>query len=99
MWQTGTAGGQDFHFFNHLLLADGTRVAQADAAAFSARDWRTADEVHSFFAARAPDPNAIAQLRVGMYTYPDLANVPLLDALSNPQADAATIVWPPAAAP
>ena len=99
VWQTGTAGGQDFHFFNHLLLADGTRVAQADAAAFSARDWRTADEVHSFFAARAPDPNAIAQLRVGMYTYPDLANVPLLDALSNPQADAATIVWPPAAAP
>jgi hypothetical protein len=55
--------------------------------------------VHAQQKSCAPDPNAIAQLRVGMYTYPDLANVPLLDALSNPQADAATIVWPPAAAP
>lgn len=99
VWQTGAPGNQDFHFFNHLLLADGTRVAQADAAAFSALQWRAADEVHSFFAASSADAAAITQLRVGMYTYPDLANVPLLDALSNPQADAATIAWPQAVAP
>ena len=99
VWQTGTAGNQDFHFFNHLLLADGTRVAQADAAAFSAQQWRAADEVHSFFSASAADAASITQLRVGMYTYPDLANVPVVDALSNPQADAATIAWPQALTP
>ena len=99
VWQTGAAGNQDFHFFNHLLLADGTRVAQADAAAFSAQQWRAADEVHSFFAASAADAAAITQLRVGMYTYPDLANVPVVDALANPHADAATIAWPQAVAP
>jgi 4-amino-4-deoxy-L-arabinose transferase-like glycosyltransferase len=99
VWQTGAAVNQDFHLFNHLLLADGTRVAQADAAAFSAQQWRPADEVHSFFAASAADAAAITQLRVGMYTYPDLANVPAVDALANPQADAATIAWPQAVAP
>ena len=99
VWQTGAPGKQDFHFFNHLLLADGTRVAQADAAAFSAQQWRAADEVHSFFAASTADAAAITQLRVGMYTYPDLANVPVVDALANPQADAATIAWPQAVAP
>lgn len=79
----------DYHFFNHLLDGAGARAAQADAAAFSAAQWRAGDVVVSRFllpgAAGAAPP---LTMRVGMYRFPSLEAVPVLDAAANPVGDA-----------
>lgn len=79
----------DYHFFNHLLDAAGRRVAQSDAAAFAAAQWRPDDVVISRFylprPAEAPRPWT---MRVGMYRFPSLENVPVLDEAANPASDA-----------
>lgn len=78
----------DYHIFNHLLDAQGDRIAQADAAAFAPWQWRAGDTVVSAF--ELPLPAAVAQpltIRVGFYRYPSLENVPVLDMALNPAAD------------
>jgi hypothetical protein len=80
-----------YHFFNHLLDASGDRVGQADAAVFSPSQWRAGDSVISRFL--LPWPAAATMplsMRVGMYRFPSLENVPLLDVAGNPYIDAAT---------
>jgi hypothetical protein len=92
-WQT--AGGPDpadYHIFNHLLDAGGQRFAQADAAAFSPAQWQTGERVISFFTLSLPDSAPAAApapwlMRVGMYRYPSLEAVPVLDVAANPAAD------------
>ncbi len=79
----------DFHIFNHLLDASGTRVAQADAAAFAGRQWRAGDVVISRFVLPFPaDLNSPLTMRVGMYRFPSLESVPVLDAAANPAGEA-----------
>lgn len=79
----------DYHLFNHLLDATGERVAQADGAAFAAWQWRGGDTVVSRFILPAV-PEAVTPLtmRVGMYHFPSLQSVPVLDAAANPAGDA-----------
>jgi 4-amino-4-deoxy-L-arabinose transferase-like glycosyltransferase len=94
-WQTGTPAEVDYHFFNHLLDSEGQQVSQADAAAFSARQWHAGDEVISRFA--LPRPAGLVgplSMRTGMYTYPAVENVPVLDVASNPCADAVKVLLP-----
>ncbi|MFZ5919402.1 MAG: ArnT family glycosyltransferase [Chloroflexota bacterium] len=94
-WQVGAASEADYHFFNHLLDAHGQRVAQADAAAFAARQWQAGDTVISRFT--LPWPAEAARpltMRSGMYTWPDVQNVPVLDVLGKPQTDAVEITLP-----
>lgn len=84
--------GADYHFFNHLLDGDGLRIGQADAAAFAGTQWRPGDAIISRFL--LPMPNKARPpltMRVGMYRYPGLENVPVLDEAANPVADAVTI--------
>jgi hypothetical protein len=79
----------DYHFFNHLLDGGGERVAQADAAAFAGAQWRAGDVVISrFLLPGAADTAPPLTMRVGMYRFPSLENVPVLDAAANPAADA-----------
>ena len=91
-WQTGdNPDSQDYHFFNHLIDQNDQRIAQADAAAFSPQQWAAGDRLISRFLipeAAADDPPA--SMRVGMYVFPSLENVPLLDIAGNPYVDAAT---------
>ena len=74
--------------FNHLLDAAGTRVTQADGAAFAARQWRAGDGVVSRFVLPVPaDVAPPLTMRVGMYRFPSLESVPVLDEAANPAGD------------
>lgn len=91
----GGPAAADYHFFNHLIDGRGERVGQEDAAAFSAPQWRAGDTVISFF--RLPWTGVLRPpltMRTGMYSYPDLVPVPVLDAAGNPAADAAELPLP-----
>ncbi len=79
-WRVGyVPAAADYHFFNH------STNAQADGVGYPARYWRDGDRVISFFDLRPTGP-----VRVGMYEYPAVTNVPVLDAAGNPYADAVT---------
>lgn len=89
-WRTGdNPDPATYHFFNHLLAPDGARLAQVDAPAFPAPQWRPGDVVISRFRIPWPGPDepAPATMRVGMYRYPELTPVPLLDVAGNPYAE------------
>lgn len=94
-WRVGTAEPADFHFFTHAIDAIGTRIAQQDLPTFSAHQWREGDVVISRFTLQdlhlALYP---LTLRTGMYRYPSLQPVPLLDIAANPYADYAEITLP-----
>lgn len=79
----------DYHIFNHLLDAEGTRIAQADAAAYAPWQWRGGDTVISRFDLALPaEVTRPLTMRTGFYRYPSLENVPVLDAALNPTVDA-----------
>lgn len=92
-WQTADhPDTADYHFFNHLVDDTGVRVAQADGAAFSGRQWRAGDTVVSrFLLPLAGDAKPPLTMRVGMYRYPSMENVPILDEAANPASDALSI--------
>ncbi len=90
-WRTGdNPDPAAYHFFNHLQDASGGRLAQADEPAFSPSQWQAGDSLISRFVLPWP-PTAVSPLtmRVGMYRYPSLENIPLLDVAGNPYVDAA----------
>ncbi len=88
-----------YHIFNHLLAADGTRVAQADANTLPTAAWAVGDTVVQSFtmalpADAAPGPYTMC---VGMYTFPEMENQPLLDAAGLPASDG--VILGPLSAP
>jgi hypothetical protein len=90
-WSVGDAVSKNFHFFNHLLDAAGETLGQSDLPAFPADQWRPGDRVISFFF--APLVAQPATLRVGMYTYPGVENVPVVDGYGNIAGQAVTADW------
>ena len=90
-WRSGdNPDPSDYQFFNHLINDQGQRISQVDAAAFDPSQWRAGDEVIGRFIMPWPvDGSEQLTMRVGMYRYPSLENVPLLDEAGNPYSDAA----------
>ncbi len=90
-WRTGdNPDPANYQFFNHLLDNSGQRVSQLDAPAFWPAQWQAGDALISRFLMPWPDSASVPlTMRVGMYRYPSLENVPLLDAAGNPYTDAA----------
>jgi 4-amino-4-deoxy-L-arabinose transferase-like glycosyltransferase len=81
IWRVGyLPPAADYHFFNHAL------GAQTDGVGYPSRYWRDGDRVISFFDL----DSAGGPVRVGMYEYPSITNVPVMDALGNPYSDAVT---------
>ena len=79
----------DYHLFNHLIDGSGARIAQADGAAFSGDQWRAGDVVISrFVLPLTGEAQPPLTMRVGMYRFPSLENVPVLDEAANPASDA-----------
>ena len=80
----------DYHWTNQLFDAQGRRWAQADAAGYPARYWRRGDIVGYQFSLDLPGdlPSGDYVLRLGQYTFPDVATVPVIDVAGLPQADA-----------
>ena len=91
-WHTGETSNEDFHLFNHLLNANGERVAQADTAVFAATQWQSGDLVVSH--ARLPWSDEGVTMRSGMYSYPGLTAVQVFDIAGNPTSDAIKITLP-----
>jgi 4-amino-4-deoxy-L-arabinose transferase-like glycosyltransferase len=82
-WRAPEGGsGEDYHVFAHLLDAQGQPVAQLDEATAATRYWRANDLVVNYFALNAPGAGALVQS--GMYAYPSLTPVDVLDAAGNP---------------
>ena len=78
--------GVDYHFFVHLLDADGGLRAQHDGTGFPTASWRAGDLVVSRFTLSLPADLSAGRYAVwaGMYTYPDVVNVSYLDVAGNP---------------
>lgn len=82
IWRAGyVPAAADYHFFNH---AEG---AQVDGAGYPSRYWREDDLVISFFDLQAYG----FPIRVGMYEYPSVINVPVMDVAGEPFSDAVTV--------
>jgi len=85
----GGAGTVPLQWFNHLVDGEGTRWGQMDGVGYPASEWRVGDIVLTWFDI-AVDPAAPPPpyfVRSGMYTYPDVVNVPLLDAAGHPAGE------------
>lgn len=91
-WLAGITAKENYHFFNHLVDATGERVGQVDLAAFPADQWRHGDRVISFFSAPLTDRPEF--IRVGMYTYPQIENVPVVDGSGRVVGQDVTAQWP-----
>jgi hypothetical protein len=74
-------GDVQYHWFNHLLDKQGQMRAQNDGPSFLSKYWRTGDMVFNWFDLHIPPdaPPGDYTMRVGMYTYPAIEDVPLLN--------------------
>ena len=91
-WTTGERTDVNYHFFNHLYNATGEKIGQSDRPSFPAHQWKDGDRVISFFADNFN--NQVKQLKVGMYTYPDLENIFFVDDSGTPVGSETTAPWP-----
>ncbi len=94
-YEVGALPGEaDFHWFNHVIGPDGQRWAQVDGVGYRAASWRPGDVIVVRFGPFVLPPGAPAghyTARLGMYTYPEIANVPLIDSAGNPAGDSVEI--------
>lgn len=69
-----------FHWFNHLLDQEGQVRGQQDGPSYLTDYWRAGDTVLNWFELELPAdaPPGEYTVRVGMYTYPERSNVPVL---------------------
>ena len=91
-WRTGDyPDPAQYQFFNHLLDENDVRIGQVDEAAFAPWQWTSGDTIISRFLIPWPETaDPPLTMRVGMYRFPSLENVPLIDEAGNPTMDAAT---------
>jgi hypothetical protein len=85
--------GQDYHFYVHLLDAQGQIRAQFDGAPFLTSRWHPMDLVLQRFPLDLPAnlPPGEYQIRAGSYSYPDLQPVPVVDPAGAPIDDGVTL--------
>jgi hypothetical protein len=81
--------GASYHFFAHLLDADGRLCSQYDGAGFPTSAWRAGDLVSSRFPIPVPGDLTPGRYSVwaGLYVYPEVVNVSFLDVAGNPAGD------------
>jgi 4-amino-4-deoxy-L-arabinose transferase-like glycosyltransferase len=78
----------EYHLFAHLVAEDGRLLSQYDGPVFNPLAWQPGDTVVSTFAMPwSEDEQPASMVRAGVYSYPDLRNVPLLDVAGNPWSD------------
>jgi hypothetical protein len=81
IWRPNRTPGEDvyYHWFNHLFDGQGELRAQQDGPSLLPAYWRIDDTVLNWFDLQIPPDAPIGDymLRVGMYTYPALDNVPV----------------------
>ncbi|RME37161.1 MAG: hypothetical protein D6793_04645 [Thermoflexia bacterium] len=88
--QAGPPPGSDYHFFVHLLDGEERLRSQHDGVPFPTASWHAGDLVLSRFTVPIPPdlPPGPYTVRFGMYTYPDIQGVPVVDVAGNPMEGA-----------
>ena len=83
----------DYHLFAHLVDAGGKRWGQHDMAGLDSAAWQTGDLVLTRFSIEtgADPPPGQYWIHLGMYTFPEVTNVLLLDEAGNPVGDLKTV--------
>ena len=79
----------DYHWFNQLVGSDGRKIGQVDGVGFPSRNWRQGETVLTWFEmplSAKPEPGHYTML-VGMYAYPDIRNVTVMDIAGNPAGE------------
>ena len=87
-------GDVDLHWFNHVIGPDGQRWAQVDGVGYRAASWRPGDVLvvrFGPFILPADAPPGRYTARIGMYTYPEIVNVPQIDTAGNPVGDGVSV--------
>jgi hypothetical protein len=76
-----------------LLDGEGQLRGQQDGPSFLTQNWRVGDTILNWFDVQIPTdaPPGEYTMRVGMYAYPAIANVPLLDTNGEPEGEWAEI--------
>ena len=97
VWRVTQTSTEDvyYHWFNHLLDEQGQMCGQQDGPSLHPGYWRVGDTVLNWFDLQisADAPPGDYTMRIGMYVYPALENVPLPDtgtewiAIELPQAE------------
>ena len=91
VWRVAQTPTEDtqYHWFNHLLDEQDQICGQNDGPSFLSTYWRTGDTILNWFDLQIP-PDAQPSkytMRVGMYTYPALENVPVLGTDGVPEGE------------
>lgn len=92
--RAGAPGGADYHFTVQLMDSAGAVVSQHDHAGYPSAMWHAEDLVLSRFVLDIPDgaEGAAYRLRAGMYTYPEIEVVPVVDPAGQPVDDGVTLL-------
>ena len=93
MWQVLWLDPGDTHFFVHLSDTSEQSWGQQDSEGYPLEHRRKGDRVVSVFDITAEENASPTPYwaRIGLYRYPDLVNVPLINEAGNPIGDAVMI--------
>ncbi len=101
-WQAEEAIHRDYAVFVHLIAPDGSTIAQSDAQPHWSGDWPTSRWVPGELVLDGHQlavPEAIPagpyQVHVGLYSWPTLERLQVLDASGEATADHAALETPP----
>ena len=96
-WRVATLPADEvaYHVFAHALDEQGAKVAQVDEATYATPYWRRGDVVINYF--ELENHAGVSVTRAGMYTWPDLTPITILDAAGNPAGEWLLFAAPTAA--
>jgi hypothetical protein len=91
VWRATRTPTEDvyYHWFNHLLDKQGQVHGQKDGPSLLPAYWRAGDTVLNWFDLQIPPdaPPGNYMMRVGMYTYPAIENIPVLGTGGMPEGE------------
>ena len=78
IWKPGLPDTQTYHMFTHLLDDKQNKIGQSDKPLIDAKQWDPNDTIITFFDEQLPFSKPYT-IMVGMYTYPSIKNITLLN--------------------
>jgi hypothetical protein len=94
LWQVLWLSPDDTHFFVHMLDEGGQVWGQGDAVGYPTANRRKGDRALSKFyiiPRRSASAGSQQRARIGMYLYPELVNIPVIDGQGNRVGDAVVV--------
>jgi hypothetical protein len=93
LWQVLWESPDDTHFFVHLVDDEGQLWGQQDAVGYPTAHRDKGDRIISAFdiSIRQEAPSGPYLTRAGLYLYPEIVNVPVIDDAGNPVGDTVSL--------